>query len=102
MTGGRCEEDLNIPFGAVVRNSDGTERWVFVGWYTTTVGRGVVMVREMQPGEVLNEGHPYMYHCAMTDTLLRRFPGLLMYARPDSEYREKMTAIRAQQKERQQ
>lgn len=82
----RASDHIDIPLGAIAEMVDprhGGFRYVFVGWAHTSAGPEAVMVREMQHGERLSPSNPWVYHCSMLDTLLRRFPDLEKYARKD-------------------
>ena len=77
-------EELDIPLGAIAIDTHpqyAGQRYVFVGWASTTVSKEATLVRELQPRERLNRASPWIYHCTETATLLRRFPDLERFRR---------------------
>jgi hypothetical protein len=75
----RAEDVYDPPLGTVLTDATGI-RQVFVGWRANTVGREMVFCRaytgEGAGQRVWHQWEPYIYHAAMADTLLRKFPGL--------------------------
>lgn len=49
-------------------------RWICVGWAHSDVGRAIVFVREMQPGERVGLDHPAVFASASAEAIRELFP----------------------------
>lgn len=72
----RCDEDLTLQFGDIIKDTD-NRRWVFTGYATNTIGMEAMFTRELEKGESAQS--VYTYRCAMTETAIKKFPALRMF-----------------------
>lgn len=75
----RAEDVLDVPLGAVVKDSRG-DAWVFCGWPVASRkgDRSMYFVRSVD-GMRMNPAMSYSYHAAYCRTLFAKFPELAGY-----------------------
>lgn len=79
----RAEHTMSILPGALVHDVDG-KAYVFLGWLRNTAGL-FPYFHEVFDGQSLPVT-PLKYHCADTETLLRKFPDAIRFCGPRAEH----------------